>query len=158
MSILETVMIALSLLPAARTHQVDPSREIVAAVESTNDLPLDPEASAVLLLTMAWHESGLRADVATCRIKGAAGELGLWQIMPGGPNLGIYTPAEVCADLALQARLALGVLTRARRQGATIGDLCRAYTSGDARRASWQARDREATFRRVYAGLKKKRS
>lgn len=80
-------------------HAPEPRAREVAAV--LIDAGAD-EAEARALLVTAWHESSLRPEVERCEVRGAAGEVGLWQAKsPRGGHL--------CAGgMRAQARAALG--------------------------------------------------
>jgi hypothetical protein len=53
-----------------------------------------------LLLSIAWHESGWRWDVAQCDVKGDNGRaLGMWQVHT--------TDTRVCSDFRYAAEVAL---------------------------------------------------
>lgn len=93
---------ALALLIAAELHAAVKAPEQRAAVVAAALVAAgatEPETRA--LMVVAWRESSLRPEVERCDVRGAAGEVGLWQARaPRGGSL--------CAGGAtVQARVAL---------------------------------------------------
>lgn len=98
-------------------------------------------ATTLMLVAIGYHESTFHEKTRRCLPRPGA-YLGLFQILPG-PNTRPHTIAEVCASDALQARLALRVIKRARDRcpRCTPAFLVRAYASGDGGIKSKEARD-----------------
>jgi hypothetical protein len=109
---------------------VEPSEGEAAAVGLP---PAAPTATALLLATVAQHESGFLESVRRCKRRGDQGRsIGLYQLMSGRAWRG-HRAADICADDHLQARLALQVLQGARAQCRTcaLTFVLRQYASGD---------------------------
>lgn len=134
----------------------------MAQVVAAERLPegLDAPHTVALMTALGWEETKLRSGPGKKCARGALGEAGLWQLMPG-PNWEGYTRAQICASIVLQAKLALHVLVRAGKpkhatgEGPWITYLCRAYTSGPALADSPQARDRIRTYRALLPVLRR---
>lgn len=131
----------LVLAPTLSQGRADELGQAVAhAVERAHDrLPFEGpgrrEASAALLVAVAWHESTFRREVETCRVTGPAGELGLWQLGHG--------PA--CPSLEASARQALVRLAFSRSAG--LEPMLAVY------RGASRAPERLATLERVALAL-----
>ena len=136
-------------LPVTPERQFEIAQDVAGVVREETALPFDgeegPEATSVLLAVMARYESDLREDVEDCRVRGPNGEVGLWQLAPG-KNLEGHKIAEVCGSRKLQAKLALDLFVRSRRDAHDVAGLIRAYTSGSAGVSSPQARGRTRMF------------
>lgn len=113
--------------------------EDVAAVAGARDAPVvfdgpaGREATALLLVAIAAHESGFAADIDRCERRGDRGSSRtMWQLI-GPVHLKGRSKHEVCSDRRLAARLALEALAdaRARSPGATPQQILNEYASGD---------------------------
>lgn len=111
--------------------------DFVHAVEAEkDDLPFEGDesehATALLLLAIAWQESGLAHDVETCKRSGDRGlSIGLFQIIEG-PNREGIEKETICSDREVQAKLALHVLGRARKTcGASLSRVLGSYNGGE---------------------------
>lgn len=117
------------------------------------DGPAGREATGLLLASIAWHESGFRKDVDTCKGPMSMGDsgrsVGLLQIIEG-PNREGHTTKEICADRKLQLRLGLHVLRRAKNTcaGGPLAWL-QSYGAGGCNIRNNVARDTCAAFERV---------
>ena len=109
-------------LPEAQQRYESIAEDITAVAMDEAEPPLFTgpaarEATAALLSTIAWHESGFRKDVDNCRgtySKGDAGRsISLLQVM-SGPNYEGHSATEICEDRRLAIRLGLHVLRRAK--------------------------------------------
>lgn len=109
----------------------------------------DSESETVALAVLAYHESGLRADVAECKTKGDGGRsVTAWQILGGGP--------ELCQSYAAAARRALEIYRgNLRRCGSEAGAMS-AYLSGRCHLEPSQAKKRTDTMRRLRGRLAKR--
>ena len=109
-------------------------------------------ATGLMLVAIGFHESKFQEKTRRCLPRRGA-YLGLFQLQPG-PNTRPFTAAEVCASDALQARLALGVLRRARERCKVCGAAyaVRAYASGDGARSSKEAREITELWSRIAQG------
>jgi hypothetical protein len=108
------------------------------------------EKTALLLLSIAHHESGLRDNVRTCAVKGDGGRSISAYQLNGKWAWGGYAPEDICSSDALQAKLALRVLHRHVANGVRgVPLLLRAYASGSAGKNTWQSRELERTFQHV---------
>ena len=122
----------------ANARLCDVARDAATAVESATRLPFDGpaanEASTVLLLSIAWHESiQFRADVQTCGLKGDHGRSITNYQLHVGPARGVHSEAELCdpdAGNLLASRLALRWLARYARRGSLTG-IVRGYAGGE---------------------------
>lgn len=151
----ETILAGILALTSAAGHPIDLrfanaiAEDTASAVDAAHELPLagaaGPEATGLMLAGLAYNESLFRPEVDDCRVRGALGEITIWQLIPG-PNWAGHSMAEICGNRKLGATLALGVLVRARRQTRTVTGLFRAYTSGKAWVDSEQARERDRTY------------
>lgn len=114
--------------------------DIAAVLSDENEVPLFEgpaarEATGLLLATIAWHESGYRKDVDTCKGALSRGDhgrsVGLLQVMRG-PNYEGHTAKEICSDRRLAIRLGLHVLRRAKETCPGVGPKgwVQSYTSG----------------------------
>lgn len=101
--------------------------------------------AAAALAAIGFHESGFNADVATCKRRGALGEIASYQLL-GAWALDGHSTAAVCADPVLAGRLALRVLGRHGR-----GDSRRAWTGYAGARLAGEVRCK--TFVKVAAKL-----
>ena len=125
-------------------------------VEESVQAPLWPGevgqlSTALALVAIAHHESGVLERVQRCRVKGDTGRsIGLFQLMKGASWQG-HTADEICADDHLQARLALAVLHRAADQCPRCAPAFwfRAYASGNGGRDSAAARATISTWERT---------
>lgn len=98
-------------------------------------------ATGLMLVAIGFHESRFQEKTRRCAPRPGR-YLGLYQLLPG-PNTRPHTVAEVCASDALQARLALRVLQRARGRCPSCSPVyaLRAYASGDGGVKSKEARE-----------------
>lgn len=114
--------------------------DIAAVLSDETEVPLfqgpaGREATALLLATIAWHESGFRKDVDSCKGALSRGDqgrsVGLLQVMRG-PNYEGHSAKEICSDRQLAIRLGLHVLRRAKETcpGAGPKGWVQSYTSG----------------------------
>lgn len=99
--------------------------DAVMATQSARALPFDgpaaEPASIVALLSVAYHESGFRADVQDCTIRGDMGRsISLYQLHIGPARHG-HSAEEICTDNLLATRLALRYLARTARRGSVYG-------------------------------------
>lgn len=117
------------------------------AVDSADVLPFSGPAgragTVALLVAIAWHESGYRADVLACRTRGDRGaSVSPWQLMRGMSWAG-HTQAEICGSPSLAAALALRVVQlhadRCTRSGP--GGWLHGYASGSCGRPSRAGRE-----------------
>lgn len=142
----------------ARARYAAIADDIAAVASEPDEAPLfdgpgGREATALLLASIAWHESAFRKDVDACegiRARGDHGRsIGLLQVM-AGPNHEGHDPQEICRDRRLAIRLGLHVLRRAR---ATCGGAPRAwlqsYAAGGCSIRSNAARDVCEAFEKV---------
>jgi hypothetical protein len=101
---------------------------------SAAPLPLRGEAAAegtvLLLVAIAGHESGFRAEVADCRIVGARGDVTAFQLL-GVFARGGYSKAELCASPKLASGQALWVLARYGQRCRTPICIFRGYAAGN---------------------------
>ena len=106
---------------------------------AVDPLPLGtPERTALALVAIAQHESGLRADVADCRVLGDAGQAFTAFQLRGHLALGGHSTRALCRSPRQAAARALAVLARHGRcgeKGAFYG-----YASGRCDRPSDAAR------------------
>lgn len=113
--------------PACEGRACAITKDIIAAVDDAPGLPFDgpaaERASDVLLLAVAFHESGLREDVQDCtycdRVRGSCDvgrSMSMYQLMRGYSWMG-HTKEQLCTDNRLASRLALRVLTRFSKGG-----------------------------------------
>jgi hypothetical protein len=96
------------------------------------DGPAAKEATAVLLVAIAAHESGFAHDVDDCRRRGDSGRSRtMWQIM-GTVFLEGHTTTEICKDRRLAAKLALHIVAKtwAKNRNGAPQRLVNAYASG----------------------------
>lgn len=93
------VALSLTLLPARSSAELEHRRAIAAAAAAVTD---DDQEQALLVGIAKW-ESGYRTDVARCVVKGAAGELGAWQVLPRSST----ERDRLCKSFEGDARLAL---------------------------------------------------
>ena len=101
------------------------AEDTVAATDGARALPFDgpaaQSASIVALLSVAYHESGLREDVQDCTVRGDKGRsISLYQLHVGPARHG-HTADEICSDNLLATRLALRYLARTARRGSVYG-------------------------------------
>lgn len=172
---------ALALVAIGTLTQAHPlpmpeaSEYAVAMANAVGNAPLatlDPERTVLLLTALGYEESGFQRTVNRCRregserlnVRGRAGEVGTWQLIPG-PNWEGHTARKICNDTALQAQLALDVLHRAELsrqrpsgEGPFITFFVRAYTSGPALLDTPSARERIATYRRLIGVFNRQRT
>lgn len=98
-------------------------------------------ATGLLLGAVAFHESRMAQDVATCRTRGPGGSVTAYQLL-GPVALSGWSVAEVCASPEIASRAALGVLElHARRRLLVPAQVVAGYASGDAARGSRAARE-----------------
>lgn len=116
--------------------------EVVRAVDAAPELPFRGpaarEATIAALMVIAHHESGIREDVITCRVRGDGGRsITAWQLMTPWA-WGGHSASELCASSELAASMALRVLvthaTRCTRSGP--GGWLAGYASGSCARGS----------------------
>lgn len=130
--------------PTARLCGI--AHDIVDAVDHATRLPFDgpaaKEASAIALLAVAHHESGLRANIQDCSLCDAAltdgsgwcdggRSISMYQLMVGRAWAG-HTREEICTDNRLATKLALRWLTHFSRN-ATPATMFRTYAGCKAR-------------------------
>jgi len=122
--------------------------------------PAAAEATAILLATVADHESGWRAGVQDCSLCVPGGQwcdhglsAALWQLRRGGMWRTDEERAEICADNAVATRLALSLLRRYRREN-TIEGMLRGYASGWTSQRSKAAADMATLFGRLSGKLR----
>lgn len=137
---LVAIVIAVSAPFPKNFERVDPAAlatSIDAAVEHADPLPgLTREQTALVMLAVAFKESSWSAAVDDHRVRGPAGECGLWQVMPVG---------RVCAHTRDdEARIALERMRRSFRACRALpGDERLAvYTSGSCSRGRAASRAR----------------
>lgn len=140
-------------------------RDIAAAVEERDEVaswlpgaveplpgrgsPGAPARAALALVAIAHHESGLRAEVADCRVTGDEGRAFTAYQLRGPFAFGGYRVSALCRSPRLAARRALAVLSRHGRCGeerAMWG-----YASGACNKPSAAARRQIAIWRRLLA-------
>lgn len=134
-------------------ERLEPVAASIVAETAVVDLfegPQRAEATALLLVAIGRHESGFLEEVRRCRRSGDNGRsIGLYQLMGPWAWAG-QKRNDICADDALQARLALRVLGIYRSTcGASTRTLLQAYASGTCRRPTTAARAIEDTFFRL---------
>jgi hypothetical protein len=83
-------------------HRVALARAIVAVTDDAQEQRQ--------LARIARFESSLRADVADCRVRGAAGEVSAWQVLARGAD----ERRALCVSLEDDARIALGRVRESR--------------------------------------------
>jgi hypothetical protein len=147
------VMLALRSAEQGAAARLEPVAHAIA--EEAAVAPLWPgddgvRRTALVLVAIAWHESGFREEVRTCAVRGDGGaSLGTTQLHRGFAWFG-HTAEEICGSDALQARLALRVLGVHRGRGvASEAGLLRAYASGDAGRDTRAGRELRAALERT---------
>lgn len=121
-----------------RTHLVEVARDIASVVEAEDAPvlfrgPAGREATALLLVAIAAHESGFQKAIDACEKRGDGGRSRtMWQMI-AGVHLQGHSYEAVCSDRRLAARLALDALALARKNYpfSTIQRILNAYTSGD---------------------------
>lgn len=129
------------------------ARDFIAAVDAAPRLPFDgpaaKETADVLLLAVAFHESGLRESVQDCtycdtdpRACDGGRSMSMFQLMRGRA-WGKHTKEEICSDNRLAARLALHWLTRFSNGG--LPAMFQSY-AGCARRACVASRQLQSQF------------
>lgn len=105
------------------------AQDIITTVDAASRLPFDgdaaKEAADVLLLSVAFHESGLRESVENCsyceqnKLACDGGRsMSMFQLMTGRAWMG-HTKDEICTDNRLATKLALRWLTHFSRGGTT---------------------------------------
>lgn len=141
----------------ALLHLVDPSAaerarleafaaEVTRAVDAAEALPFTGpaarEATIAALLVVANHESGIRAEVIDCRVRGDVGRsITAFQLMQGFARGGLSTRA-LCTSNELAAGQALRVLVHhSTRCTFSTRSLFRGYAAGDCSKASKAAGD-----------------
>ena len=115
MTLALAMALALSGAPEPTPAMVTVARAATYAVATAPSLPLTGpaarEGTIAMLVGVAWHESGFRADVVDCRTRGDSGRsVSAWQLMRGMAWAG-HTQAEICRSPELTASLALRVIT-----------------------------------------------
>lgn len=107
--------------------------EAIADESAANPVFGTAEDTAIALVAVAKHESGLKEAVQRCRVRGDNGRsIGLYQLMSGRAWQD-YTSGEICGNDFVQARLALAVLDRYRTRCEKCGPAFwfRGYAAGD---------------------------
>ena len=155
MSLAETIL-AVSIALSGPTASAERLAPVAAAIANASEAaPLwegddGPKRTALLLLSIGWHESHLRPEVLSCKVRGDANSsLGAFQLHTRAA-WGGYSQEQVCGDEALQARLALRLLRKQRDRG--VGDeraLLRAFAAGDAGKETKAGRELAATLTNV---------
>jgi hypothetical protein len=106
MDIVRLFLFTARLLAPTTDADVELRWDLVTAIASVTD----DETERFLLAKIARFESNYRADVADCRVRGALGEVGPWQVLPRSA-----AEREVaCATLEGSARLALARIRESR--------------------------------------------
>lgn len=137
-------------LPGVRPEAEGRLRAVAADIATVVEDPdeaqpfEDHKRSALALVAVAYHESGLRRDVQHCKVNGDAGRsITLWQLMRGRSWEG-HTRERLCADNLAATRAALHTLMRART--ADLAGRLRGYTSGSAAVDNRAAREMLAIY------------
>lgn len=96
-------------------------------------------ATALLLASVAQHESGILESVGTCRVLGPSRAASYFQL----ESLAGYAREDVCSSPDLAARIAASILVRHRRRCPRCPALAlvAAYASGDPGKGSRAARE-----------------
>lgn len=142
-------MLAASQQNVAVTQVTRHSAAIEAAVDS-EWLPfsgkLAREKSALLLIAVADHESGMRAAIEYCSFDSLPGmtqdhgrSVGLAQAFQGPAWFG-HTRAQICGNAELQFKLALRYLTYGMRRCGSVGGALSAYNQNVCRPTIYSAR------------------
>lgn len=111
--------------------------DIVSAVDAQGPLPgASREQTVVVMAAVAWRESAFSRDVDELRRRGAAGECGLWQVMP--------VAGRCPPDRATAARIALERMHRsfAACASSPLDERLAVYTSGSCTRGLEASRAR----------------
>lgn len=127
--------------------------EVAWLGDSTDPLPMRgeraEERTALALVAIAQHESGLQKDVATCKVVGDVGQAFTAFQLRGRFAFGGVPVRKLCRSPRLAARRALAVLARHGRCGEERAFW--GYASGDCTRPSAAARRQIAIWRRLLA-------
>lgn len=118
-------------------HLAEVATDIASVVEAPDapllfEGPARREATALLLVAIAAHESGFSRAIDRCEKRGDGGRSRtMWQLI-GKVHLAGRSYEEVCQDRRLAARLALAALARGWHKNpyATPQRLINAYTAG----------------------------
>lgn len=119
--------------PGDALHRV----ALANAVAEATDEPEEQDA----LVRIAWYESALRSDVASCRTTGDGGRSrGLFQVQPQSPN----DAKQACGNIVEQVDVALRYVRRsaAACPGFQGADRLSMYVSGRCVRGIPQAKHR----------------
>lgn len=111
--------------------------------------PRARERAVLALVAIAQHESGLRAEVADCRVTGDVGQAFTAFQLRGPFAFGGYSVRRLCRSPRLAARRALAVFARHGRCGEERA--FHGYASGSCSRPSAAARRQIAIWRRLMA-------
>lgn len=131
-------------------HVVSERDEIASWIAPAVDrLPSSPEHTVLALVAVAHHESGLRADVADCRVTGDVGQAFTAFQLRGGWAFGGSSTRSLCRSPRLAAHRALAVLSRHGRCGEERAFW--GYASGRCTQSSPAARRQIAIWRRLIA-------
>ncbi len=129
-------------------HVVSERDEIAAWLSPAVDaIPSSRERTVLALVAIAWHESGLRADVADCRVNGDVGQAFTAFQLRGPYAFGGSSVRSLCRSPRLAAHRALAVLSRHGRCGEERAFL--GYASGRCTQTSAAARRQIAIWRRL---------
>lgn len=154
-------LLALRPVPEDRPRLEDFGRDIAAVVHereaeaawlpgSVDPLPLGtPERTALALVAIAQHESGLRAEVADCRVTGDVGQAFTAFQLRGPFAFGGHSVRSLCRSPRRAARRALAVLARHGRCGEAQAFY--GYASGRCDRPSSAARRQIKIWRELVA-------
>lgn len=111
----------------------------VIAISNTNAT----EHEARLLMSIAKHESGFRADVARCAVRGDAGRsLGAWQVQPRTPDerralCNVASAAPIALARVRESLIACAHLPRNERLAIYTSGSCSNRGGRAASRARW---------------------
>jgi hypothetical protein len=109
-------------------------------------------ATAIMLTSIARHESDLFESTRRCRRNGDFGRsIGLFQVKQGPFGWQGHAREDICASDQLQARLAVRILSAHRERCRACGHafLLRAYATGDGGTESKASTDTIAIFERL---------
>lgn len=103
----QLLALSLRLLPIDATTD-DGARALALRVEIAEACvsATDDRIERLLCMAIPRWESSYRTDVTRCAVRGAAGELGAWQVLPRSAA----EAASLCVSVAGDARIAVGRL------------------------------------------------
>jgi hypothetical protein len=122
---------------AERTRLTTVAADITEATETAAHPFTGPAArlaAGLLLVAVAWEESGFRPDVLDCRKRGSSGDATAWQLLGPWARTDAagkrWSVLEACASVPLAAELALHVVVRFAAVCRSPLGWLRGYSSG----------------------------